>query len=363
MAFTHDVDPSGTPICSSETWAELFHATNEKENYMGYDPETSWSNGSARPAVNAFAGKPRHVVLGIGAGENMKLIRDVADTNLVARIFELGAPVPLNVAFFKPLPSIATWTPYATFGDIYNDALGVGTDWETATADLAELPQSDSQFIKELLSIIKQLKTFRYSENIKSGSNPPHGLFQIQKSAMVEVTTDDAFAAAVADGVRSAAPQQTVTRIGVTYSPDIYTDYAGLFLMLSKPDVGGPTSPAPTTMEGSFEYDSQRPPIGFTPINTTAHLRESDATEFASPAWIADEAVPLVSAAITSATTARSGSYDASAVVDFSAVSYFRVDMDDVNPFDPDPNESQVTWLFADGSIDFRYETTGWTYE
>ncbi len=380
MAFVHGTDPSGTPICSSQTWAELFTATNEKENHMGYTTETAWSNGSARPAPGAFIGQPRHVVLGIGAGENIKLLRDVLDTTILEHDVSVGFfPRP---TLFTPIEDIAGWTPYAGFADLYNTALGAGTDWETATVDLGERPQGDNMVIKEMLSIDVELKAFQqrlYFDHFVD--NTIVNGFAISSPPPINYTTEAAaYAAAIANGVQTAV--RTVCTYGMLWGIDDVLFYQAehFFLGLQKLDAatgGGPDDPAPTTLEGAYGYtigNSQDAFAGFpTMVNCIIHLRESNVAEYTSPNWTADEAIPLVSVVATGAVTPTviSSEFDALIIGSYASTKYFRLDQDDVNYFSGDPQTSKATWIA--GTLDefgldptfigFRYASTNWTYE
>ena len=95
-------------------------------------------------------------------------------------------------------------------------------------------------------------------------------------------------------------------------------------------------------------------------------MRESNAAEYIGPVWIPDEAVPLISTAATGLLVGgMTTEADVDGIVDLTGVAtHFRVDIDTINPFVADPNESQATWIInASGGFHIRLATTNWTYE
>lgn len=360
MGFTHGVDPSGTPICSATTWSELLYAINEKEHYMGYTTETTWPDGvAARPLPTDLVGLPRHTIL-----DSVQTARSRLDTQLLENE---SAPPPNTTFVYQPLKEFSTWTPYLTFAELFNDALGAGTDWTTATADLDELGQGDITNITEMLSVTTQLKDFRYANTLAEGRE--YQIFEFTAPGPGHPTTDAIFAQALANGV-SFRGLGTSLWAFVTYDAGL-DDYLNLFSSFTcffvEPDAA--TNPVATTADGAMLLQVGDPggPFG-AKKDLTFFIRDSNATEFAAAVWTPDEAGSVISTAVTGVIfLTYTDTIDALASIAFDgSKTYFRHDSGQTNPFDADPNANQTVWLwdqFGLSGFHIRYRTTNWTFE
>ena len=366
MAFPNGVDPSGTLIMNSSTIAALCDSINEKENYMGYDPETSWSTGAPRPALNAFVGKPKHEVMAFGAGDNIKLARDILDTSILTNTID-------GWGSYAPVEDIAGWTEYADFADLYNTALGAGVGWETATAALGGVPYADVTVVKEMMSVVAELKAFIYHQ-VATWWIPPgipatdYSQWGIRKVGVPYTTSTAIYNAAVAGGIIPGLESpQTSWWLDYDIPTDRYVEFYSDFFVFRKPaTMNGPTDPAPTTMEGALEYEIPTPPPPvYATANATYNFRPSNAAEYAAAAWVAVDPVPLITIVWNVPVTpaVMTAAVDFSTDIDFSADSFFRVDFGTANPFAVDPNHDEGL-LWTDGITMFtRFASTNWTYE
>jgi len=339
MAWAYTNNPVGryrTDI--GRILCEIANATNEREHFIG-KTETVWTGGlGSYPAVTDLDNKNPTSFRTLIAQ-----IRGVIDTDLIS-YNPLG-----NINSVKPCD--ASWNVYATFADLYAVAMGAGTTWAIATANLAGANPVDATLYEEMMKCLELIvrwkvrQTMGYKRDIDSGTN-------------LRATTTLLYDIAVAAG-----PDDPITcsyevsdQCGMNPG-GLYEDWLGTFYLLEhdKPPAG---APYPTINFLDINYDIEAAAGGEYDLDW--YLRTISAAEYAAPAWAGD-GTERDNILFTTAANNQTETYGAPAWLG-NGTQYLRMDAGTANPFPADPGGYVSTWRFNLDDITTRQSYAGWTY-
>ena len=332
--------------------AEILYAINQRQHMFGraitvwaaWDKDGVPQTVGSYPAVTCFKGiKCTELRLWIEAARSAIETELLSYTSTDVKIYACDS----------------SWNHY-TFADLYNEAMGSGTDWADT---LQGLDVDKTRPYEEMMKCLELIKRWEVEHPVTLGA-------QVIGCAVVEVTsthdtTGGIMAAAVADGVVSYPLLAGAVLSNVDYGVgDKYDEYHGFFTVF-KGETFPNSSPYPDNVSLTLGYK-----YWLWHDDLDWKLRSISAAEFTSPSWSGDgtqrdsKTFPGADgeAGFGVEVSGQSELY-LSPVWASNGIFYLRWDGGTSNPFVADPNESRDTAKFQLTSATTRQiKNTGWTY-